>query len=91
MHTADGGFVGALFDSNPTRLDPWREAMTSAAESIGLERVEVGDIGDQATDAACATNGLGDGHVADLRVAVLLEQADRAGAMLVDLAGQGFL
>jgi hypothetical protein len=59
-----------------------------AAEADALVGVEVRDVGDQAANAAGATDRLGDRHVADLHGTVLLEQLGRPRAPSIDLLSE---
>jgi hypothetical protein len=60
------------------------------AEADALEGVQVRNVGHQAANTAGTTDGLGDGDIADLGIAILLEQAGRAGPVLLDLCFQDF-
>ncbi len=62
-----------------------------AAEADAFHRIEVGDVGHQAADAAGAADRLADRDLADLHVPVLANEFLRAWTVLLDLAPQDVL
>ncbi len=62
-----------------------------APEPDAFHRIKIGDVGNQALNAAGAANGLSNGNVAELDVAELLDQTGGTGTMLLDFLKQCFL
>ncbi|MCD4749836.1 MAG: hypothetical protein K8R59_10730 [Thermoanaerobaculales bacterium] len=51
IHTAEGGFIGALFDPDSTWLRPWREELSTHALKIGSALAGEGYFGPVCIDA----------------------------------------
>lgn len=51
VNTADGAFIGAVFEPDPKPLEPWREALESAADTIARRLHQRGYFGPVCVDA----------------------------------------
>src|SRR5210317_2286158 len=61
-----------------------------ATEANTFEGVEIRDIGNQALDAAGATDSLSDGNITQFDIAALLDQLGDPGAMCINFLTQNF-
>lgn len=51
IHTADGGFIGALYDGETTVSSVWHDALTTTAETVAAALLQEGYFGPVCVDA----------------------------------------